>query len=92
MPRGGNHPKHPKCPRCGKAMYKTMQKGGTSKKEDPFCYCRNESCELYGIVQEEKPKEGATEVDSEMVSGELVLVSVEESLLSCRHDDSFPWE
>lgn len=98
MPRGGNHPKHPKCPHCGKALYKTMEKGKPSKKEEPFCYCRNEACEFYGTVQtdiESVVKETPTTVESiecPEVTDELSLVSAEKSLLLCRDDDSYSWE
>lgn len=101
MPRGGNHPKHPKCPHCGKALYKTMEKGKPSKKEQPFCYCRNEACEFYGTVQTEVESvvEKATEkqkpvvvesLECPEVSEELFLVSAEKSLLLCRDDDYWP--
>jgi len=49
--RGGSHPPHPRCPECGKAMYKTMVKGASVKKSEPWAYCRNESCSKYGVDQ-----------------------------------------
>jgi hypothetical protein len=45
------HTSHPKCPKCGKALYKAKDKGKQVKKEDPWAYCRNVKCELYGVDQ-----------------------------------------
>lgn len=95
MPRGGNHPKHPKCPECDKALYKTMEKGKPSRKEDPFCYCRNEACKLYGEVQEEQEREETEETKTEEKNSvtkepKTGFGSAENSLLSCQFDDTFP--
>jgi hypothetical protein len=45
------HPEHPRCSECNKAMYKTMNKGQPVKKDDPWAFCRNDACELYGKDQ-----------------------------------------
>jgi len=52
--KGGAHPPHPKCPECGKAMYKTMVKGKTVATDDPWAYCRNQDCPLYGKNQSDR--------------------------------------
>ena len=52
--QGGAHPPHPRCPKCGKAMYKTMVKGKAVAKTDPWAYCRNQDCELYGKNQSDQ--------------------------------------
>lgn len=40
-------PKHPPCPHCGKALYKSPQPA-IVKPTDPWAWCRNEACEVYG--------------------------------------------
>jgi len=47
----GSHPKHPKCETCGRAMYKTMVPGRSVRPLDPWAYCRNPECDLYGEKQ-----------------------------------------
>lgn len=43
-------PKHPPCPACKKSLYKQMGKKPCST-EDPWAFCRNEACKLYGQDQ-----------------------------------------
>lgn len=93
MPRGGNHPKHPKCPGCRKALYKTQKKGTASRKEDPFCHCRNETCELFGTIQEPE-NEGAEDggKPKKAVVATFENGPVELALLECQHDDDYFYE
>ena len=68
--RGGTHPKHPPCPECGKAMYKTMEVGKAVRKSDPWSFCRNKSCSLFGVDQfqhsVEEPKEEESDLDKKI--------------------------
>lgn len=57
----GTHPAHPKCPKCTKAMYKTMEKGKAVKKSDPWAFCRNKDCELYGKDQTQQTQPAPAE-------------------------------
>lgn len=91
MPRGGNHPKHPKCPGCKKALYKTQKKGTASKKEDPFCHCRNEACELFDTIQDpELPEEEGEGGESSPKKDAITTFKngpVELALLDCQFDN-----
>jgi len=69
----GIHPTHPKCPECKKAMYKSMVKGQAVKKKDPWAYCRNKACSLYGQNQAEL--EARVESDAESSTEPVVSVS-----------------
>ena len=104
MPRGGNHPKHPKCPHCNKALYKVMEKGKHSKKDDPFCYCRNENCDFYGVKQDEpliaearrkkEEREANEKKEKPKRSKKTVQKSVKvepvvQALLDCRYDNEW---
>ena len=66
-PRTGSHPTHPPCP--GAAMpevlarrpklqshklYKRLD-AGPVRKSDPWAYCRNQACPLYGVNQSMQP-------------------------------------
>lgn len=48
------HPKHPRCPHCGKALYKTIKKGGLTNKSDSWGWCRNVDCSHYLVDQAKK--------------------------------------
>lgn len=92
--RGGNHPKHPKC-QCGRALYKTLEKGKASRKDDPWRYCRNENCELYGKDQSEKLDDREAilikrEGGKTTVITSFGLSDVEEALNEVRYDDRMP--
>lgn len=76
--RGGTHPKHPPCPECGRAMYKTMTVGKAVKKDDPWAFCRNKDCGLFGKNQVEgvEPEDGE-EVASKAIE-ETAFETIEE--------------
>jgi len=69
-----DHPAHPKCPECGRAMFKWMGVNSeyankTPKKEDPWAYCRNKACSLFGEDQSEStPKKAKKEDKGEEVT------------------------
>lgn len=46
-PRPGSHPRHPRCQACGHALYKTMFKGKSVRREDGWNWCRSPACRLF---------------------------------------------
>jgi hypothetical protein len=93
--RGGNHPKHPKC-QCGRALYKTLEKGKASKKDDPWRFCRNENCELYAKDQSDDVEVDDDEDEENEEVEEKVRIEVDDAmgfdaaLIQVRYDDTMP--
>jgi hypothetical protein len=93
--KGGNHPKHPKCPECGRALYKTLEKGGSSRKDDPFAFCRREECKLYGIDQSGNESNAGNDNDEDLgaMLGEYnvddCFVTMEKAFIDAMYDDRF---
>lgn len=63
----GRHPVHPKCPGCGRSMYKASEKGAKVKKTDPWRYCRNKACDLFGVDQSVKKGKRTSKASSPAV-------------------------
>jgi hypothetical protein len=46
----------PRCPVCSKLLYRARRKGIRVKKNDPYIYCRNIECDLFGRDQTNKKR------------------------------------
>lgn len=56
------HQPHPKCDTCHKSLYKAPDVGKKVSPDDPYQYCRNQSCEQYCYRPE--PAEEAPEPEA----------------------------
>lgn len=65
------HVAHPKCPSCGRALYKAMEQGAKVKPADPYQFCRNNACELWGYreapAEEPAPEETPAGEETEAI-------------------------
>jgi len=95
MPRGSS----PKCPSCGRALYKTLEKGTTASLKEPYRFCRNEKCKLYGKDQFEDKENKLDEVEvneisekktEEIEDNDEMFVDIKRAIMDCMHDNTFP--
>jgi len=55
--RIGTHPVHPRC-ECGRALYKSKLPARVAT-TDPWSFCRNENCRLFGRDQSARKRRAA---------------------------------